>query len=124
MTDREALSAYAHHRSQDAFRELVERHIAMVYAAARRQLRDPQAADDATQAVFIVLPRNASTLIHPTVLAGWLLRTTHWICRQSRRTENRRRIHERRAAEMRSQIDELSTTAASHAWLPLLDDAM
>ncbi len=54
-TDEQLLSQYVSQRCERSFRLLVERHIDMIYAAARRQLGDPAAAEDVTQAVFIVL---------------------------------------------------------------------
>ena len=98
--DAQLLAAYIASRSEPAFRRLVERHLPMVRAAARRQLRDPQLADDVAQAVFLLLARKASSVRPPAMLAGWLLKVTHFTCRDALKREGRREFHERKAAAM------------------------
>ena len=45
MDDRELLDEFVKARSQSAFRELVERHLPVVYSAARRLVRDAHLAE-------------------------------------------------------------------------------
>jgi RNA polymerase sigma factor (sigma-70 family) len=93
------LREFAEHGSDAAFAELVSRHIGMVYAAALRQVRDPAAAEDVAQAVFIVLSRRAASFRPPRVLAGWLLATTRYAASNANRIARRRKRHERSAAQ-------------------------
>lgn len=45
-TDLELLTRYARHRAEDAFAEVVRRHLGLVYSAALRQVRSPQLAEE------------------------------------------------------------------------------
>jgi len=73
MDDHELLRKYDRERSEEAFRELVDRHLGMVYAAARRMVRDWHLAEEVAQDVFCTLARKAGTVRPPQVIAGWLL---------------------------------------------------
>jgi RNA polymerase sigma factor (sigma-70 family) len=100
--DRLLLSQYAQTRSSEAFAELTHRYADLVYSAARRQLHDAHQAEDVTQAVFILLTQKARTIRGP--LAGWLLLTTHYCCRNAIKMASRRHFHEQQAAKMKSEI--------------------
>ena len=104
MTDRELLASYAADDSQEAFAEIVSRHAPMVYSACLRALGDAHAAEDASQAVFLVLAGKARKLPRATLLAGWLHRTAENVCRDARKLAERRRRHEREAAAMKTAM--------------------
>src|SRR5690349_14349665 len=87
MDDSSLLKAFAHTGDERAFRELVERHVDLVYASARRQLRDAHLAEDVTQAVFVVLARRAGSVRSGAVLPAWLLATTRYVARDVMRSE-------------------------------------
>src|SRR3954465_15028039 len=71
-TDRELVREFAATRDEAAFAEIVRRHGPMVLAVCRRVLADAPDADDAFQAVFLVLARRAGSVGRPERLAGWL----------------------------------------------------
>jgi len=71
-TDRELIERFVQDRSESAFADLMARHGPMVLAVCKRHLRDPHAAEDAFQAVFIVLARRAGAVKWRESIGGWL----------------------------------------------------
>jgi RNA polymerase sigma factor (sigma-70 family) len=122
MEDLELLRQYAEHRSEQAFTELVRRHIDLVYSTARRLVPESQLADDVTQLVFISLARKAASLREGTILTGWLYRTTQFVAQTAVRSDSRRRKRE----SLAMQFSELNNDSES-VWkgvAPLLEQAV
>ena len=71
--DAELLRRFTATRDEAAFELLVWRHGTMVLGVCRRAVRDEQLAEDAFQAVFIVLARKAGSIRGGNV-GGWLFR--------------------------------------------------
>jgi RNA polymerase sigma factor (sigma-70 family) len=102
MTDSDLLRKFVDDRDEDAFVQIVDRHIDMVYAAASRQLAGSSHADDVTQAVFIVLAKKAAK-VNGNTLAGWLVNAARLLAKQSMREEWRRKEREQQAAIMKAE---------------------
>ena len=84
VSDSELLQRFVATRDEAAFELLVWRHGAMVLGLCRRAVRDEQLAEDAFQAVFLVLARKATTIRGGNV-AGWLFRVARRVAARAAR---------------------------------------
>ena len=120
-SDLHLLDRYARHGDEAAFAEVVRRHLNLVHAAALRQVRSPQLAEEAASTAFQELARSAPRLAPGTVVPAWLYAVTRGIALNTLRGEARRRLRERAAHELAT----MNATAADwNAIAPRLDDAM
>jgi RNA polymerase sigma factor (sigma-70 family) len=104
-TDLELLSHFAHDKHDLAFTNLVARHRAWIFAACRRRLGDDHLADDATQAVFLILAEKAPALAHAETcpLSAWLFRVLHFTVSRIKRTRDRQQRIEQTALQPRGE---------------------
>src|ERR1700756_1208070 len=100
LTDAQLLERFAAHQAEDAFAALMQRHGQLVWGVCRHVLRHDHDAEDAFQATFLVLARNAATIRKQEALASWLHGTAYRIARQARRDAAIRRTHESRGKSM------------------------
>jgi len=121
--DMELVRQYAAHQSESAFAALVSRHTNLVYSASLRRVRDPQLAEEVTQAVFIILAQKAGSFDEKTILPGWLYRTAGFVSGNALKQEYRRQRREQEAY-MQSTLDQGGTDAAWQQMSPLLEEAM
>ena len=113
LEDIQLLLAYRRDGDESAFAQLVRRHGQWIFAASRRRLGDDHLADDAVQAVFIVLADRAADLIASKrgSLSAWLFHVMHFTCARLRRTQSRQAELEKAAAPVRAQPDSESINA-------------
>ena len=125
VSDRDLLRRYVRGRSEQAFTELYRRHIGMVHATCRRELGSSELADDAAQAVFLVLARKAPSLYGGPNLAGWLFQTARFVARSARRQETQREMAQQKAQAVAQRDQEHNTHPTFWAEVePLLNEAL
>jgi RNA polymerase sigma factor (sigma-70 family) len=92
--DRELVARFVGQRDQVAFAELVRRHGPLVLGVCRRVTGHAQDAEDAFQAVFLVLARKAGRIGNPDLLGNWLFGVAVRVAQKARRSAARRRVRE------------------------------
>lgn len=116
------LQRFVESHSDEAFAELVARHVNLVYSVALRQVGQPGDAQEITQAVFIILAKKAGQLRHEKALSSWLFQTTRLTANNFIRSEMRRHRREQEAF-MPSVFNE-PEDAVWRQIAPALDDAV
>lgn len=124
-SDGELLRRYAEADSEEAFDELVRRHLNLVHSAALRQVNgDAHLAQDVAQSVFTDLARKAESLADRPVLTGWLYASTHFAAATAVRTERRRHTREQKAQLMHELLQDSAPERDWSLLRPTLDAAM
>ena len=120
-TDLDLLKRYTLGHAEEAFTEIVRRHVNLVHSAALRQVRSSQLAEEVAQSVFTDLARNAERLAPDTILTAWLYQVTRRTAIDVVRREARRQLREQIATEM--NVMNSATADWTHIE-PLLDEAV
>ncbi|MBC8003179.1 MAG: sigma-70 family RNA polymerase sigma factor [Opitutaceae bacterium] len=120
-SDLQLLARYTRDNAEDAFTEIVRRHLDLVHSAGFRQVRSSQLAEEVAQSVFTDLARHAARLKPDTIVTAWLYQVTRRTAIDVVRGEARRQLREQIATEMNA----MNATAADWTHIePLLDEAM
>lgn len=127
MDDWRRLKQYARDGSEAAFAELIRQHMDLVYSVCQREIGDTMLAEEATQAVFLVLAQKAGSLRQEAALASWLFTTARLTSRSILRRERRRQRREEKAVVEAVIEMEQATPPETPRWEeaePLLNDAL
>ena len=108
--------------SEEAFRELVRQHGPMVLGVCRHVLDQHSDAEDAFQATFLVLARNAGSIRDRRVLGRWLYEVAYRIAIRSRTRSAQRRSREKEGARMSAQVDRHEQDPAWNELRPVLHE--
>jgi len=101
--DTQLLARYRDDGSEEAFAELLRRHLNFVFSAALRQVRNVQDAEDVTQMVFTHLSQKAGSIPRGVVLAGWLHRDARFTALNLLRGRIRSSFREQEACSVSEQ---------------------
>jgi RNA polymerase sigma factor (sigma-70 family) len=103
LPDAALLERFLAAHEEAAFQALLLRHGAMVLRVCRRTLSAEEDAEDAFQATFLVLAREARAIRKHTSLASWLHGVAYRVARDARKSRERRWSHEAAAASGRAE---------------------
>src|SRR5438067_1623034 len=108
LADGELLERFRARHEEAAFTLLVQRHGPMVLSVCQRILHDSHAAEDAFQAVFLVLARQSASIRRRESLASWLYGVAQRISLRARAkaATQYRRESETRTMACREPLDE------------------
>jgi RNA polymerase sigma factor (sigma-70 family) len=125
VEDAQLLRHYVEEGSEEAFAELVRRHLSLVYfGALRRTSGDAHLAAEVSQSVFISLAQNARSLQRHPVLSAWLFTTTRNAAINARIKESRRQQREQEAFTMHESLAEPGQPADWEHLSPLLFETL
>jgi RNA polymerase sigma factor (sigma-70 family) len=100
LADSRLMESFRTDGDQTAFEILVKRHGPMVLGVCRRVIGNLHDAEDAFQAVFLVLAKKASSISHCDLIGNWLYGTAYRTALQARGRLGRRRTREVQVKDM------------------------
>ncbi len=100
LSDPQILERFVDGRDEAAFEALLVRHGPMVLNVCRQLLRDPHDAEDAFQAVFLVLVRKAGSIRLHDSLGPWLYTVAGRVAARARANRRRTRAREVSGGEL------------------------
>ncbi len=122
FSDSQLLDRFVAARDGQAFEALVARHGPLVLNVCRGILKDPNDAEDAFQATFLILVKKSDTFRGPVALGPWLYQVAFRVAIRANAVALRRRICERRAGEMAAATSKSEPALHDEQWKPLHEE--
>jgi RNA polymerase sigma factor (sigma-70 family) len=120
QSDAQLLERFATRQEETAFAAILQRYGPMVLGVCRRVLHHPEDAEDAFQATFLALVRQAPAIGRREALGCWLHRVALRTALRGRANQARRRLHEQRAVP--AQPPDFIAAVAWRDLQPVLDE--
>ncbi len=117
QADAALLARFVRQGDQTAFEVLVHRHGPLVWGVCRRMLTRTEDAEDAFQAVFVVLLRRAGSIRDGSLLGNWLYGVAYRVAVRARTRAARRAGREKQGMLAEPAATAIETTTD---WQPLL----
>jgi RNA polymerase sigma factor (sigma-70 family) len=120
--DGELLTRFLATRDEEAFTLLVRRHGPMVFGVCRRVTGNHHLAEDAFQAVFVVLAAKAGSVRPQSVLPAWLYGVAYRTALRARTMSDRRRRRETPVETLPESADLPTDPVGSSDLVTVLDE--
>jgi len=117
------LKQFLRGRDETAFAELVGRHRQTVWNVCRRILQQDQDAEDAFQAVFLVLARKAASIAKVDAVGSWLYGVAYRTAMKARQSAAIRQVREKESTPS-AQEQAAWSTAACRELQQILDEEL
>src|SRR5262249_47020331 len=121
-TDDQLLAKFIGHNDGSALAALMARHGPMMWGVCRRILGHHQDTEDAFQAVFLVLVRNAKIIFPKAMISSWLHSVAYRTALAARKVTDQRKKHERQVEQMPQP--QCADSQCLEEWLVFLDQEM
>jgi RNA polymerase sigma factor (sigma-70 family) len=122
QSDNQLLQRFADDGDESALATVIERHAGLVLGVCRRITND--AADDAAQAVFLLLAHKARKLAQHAHLSGWLHRTAIYVAGYQRKNAEARRAREQEVGRIMLNASRSADSASDDRLEGSLDAAI
>jgi RNA polymerase sigma factor (sigma-70 family) len=121
-SDGQLLDCFINTRDESAFEMLVRRHGPMVFGVCKRLIGNHQDAEDAFQAVFLVLARKAASVMPRAAVGNWLYGVAYRTAWRARAVATRRSAREQQLVTMQGLARESEN--AIEDLEPILDEEL
>ncbi len=124
LTEGQLLDRFVKTRDESAFTAIVERFGPMVLGVCRKLLTDPNAAEDAFQATFLVLVKRAGSIRDGDLLGNWLYGVALKVARRARADLAKKQAREKGGEDVDARPGHDLSAAADYDVGPILHEEL